>query len=103
MSTCPVCKSRISVFRGLNKIPREKKPYIFKVPRDRYSCNSCGSILHRKENPLLMSLPVLAFPLYWVMTRYMFENKALVGTVVLAFALFSFFLSILNVTYEKSN
>ena len=103
MSICPVCKSRISVFRGLNKISREKKAYIFKVPKDRYSCNSCGSILHKKENPLLMSLPVFAFPLYWVITRYMFENKALVGTVVLVLALFSFFLSILNVTYEKSN
>ena len=50
-----------------------------------------------------MSLSVLAFPLYWLITRYIFENKAIVGTVVLAFALFTFVLSILSVTYEESN
>ena len=103
MSECPVCKNRISVFRGLNKIPREKKTDILKTSRDQFSCNSCGSILQKREKPFLMSLPVLAFPLYWLITRYIFEDKAIVGTVVLAFALFTFVLSILSVTYEESN
>ena len=103
MSECPVCKNRISVFRGLNKIPRKKKTDILKTSRDQFSCNSCGSILQKREKPFLMSLSVLAFPLYWLITRYIFENKAIVGTVVLAFALFTFVLSILSVTYEESN
>ena len=103
MSKCPNCKSSISVFRGLQRLPQEKKVYILKAPRNEYSCNSCGIILHNKGNNLLTALSVFAFPLYFLVTRFLYDNKVVVGIVVFSLALLFLILSILRVNFEKSN
>ena len=84
-------------------MPQEKKVYVLKAPRYRYSCNNCRTILVSKGNNLLSALPLLAFPLYFLITRYLYDNKVVVGIVVFSFAFLFFISSILRVTFEKSN